>query len=82
MNAPLLEPYLRGLREGGHDPASARMGGLLDIIVADDPEQATERILPHLAHQANTYRRGKHPDNRDAKKIAAVLSAVAGDLEA
>jgi alkanesulfonate monooxygenase SsuD/methylene tetrahydromethanopterin reductase-like flavin-dependent oxidoreductase (luciferase family) len=59
LSAPLLEPYLRGLREGGHDPATARMGGLLDIIVADDPEQATERILPHLAHQANTYRRGK-----------------------
>jgi alkanesulfonate monooxygenase SsuD/methylene tetrahydromethanopterin reductase-like flavin-dependent oxidoreductase (luciferase family) len=59
LDRALLEPYLGGLREGGHDPADARMGGLLDIIVADDPEQATERILPHLAYQANTYRRGK-----------------------
>jgi CspA family cold shock protein len=31
---------------------------------------------------SNTYRRGKHPDGRDAKKIGAVLRAVAGDIEA
>jgi alkanesulfonate monooxygenase SsuD/methylene tetrahydromethanopterin reductase-like flavin-dependent oxidoreductase (luciferase family) len=59
LNPALLEPYRAGLAEGGHDPAAARMGGLLDIVVADDPEQATERLLPHLAHQVNTYRLGK-----------------------
>jgi alkanesulfonate monooxygenase SsuD/methylene tetrahydromethanopterin reductase-like flavin-dependent oxidoreductase (luciferase family) len=46
-----------GLREGGHDPATARVSGVLDVIVADDPEAARERILPHYAHQLNTYRR-------------------------
>ena len=45
----------RGPREGGHDPASARTGGMLDIVVADDPEATLARILPHLLHQANTY---------------------------
>ena len=40
------------------------------------------RIMRGLDGLSNTYRRGKHPDNRDAKKIAAVLRAVAGDLEA
>jgi len=29
---------------------------MLDIIVADDPEEAFERILPHYAHQLNSYR--------------------------
>jgi hypothetical protein len=29
---------------------------MLDIIVADDPEAAFERILPHYVHQLNSYR--------------------------
>lgn len=52
----LIEPYRAGLVEGGHDPASARMGGLIDIVVADDPAEAFERILPHYAYQLNSYR--------------------------
>jgi alkanesulfonate monooxygenase SsuD/methylene tetrahydromethanopterin reductase-like flavin-dependent oxidoreductase (luciferase family) len=56
LDRSLLEPYRLGLTEGGHDPASARTGGMLDIIVADDPEEAFERILPHYAHQLNSYR--------------------------
>ncbi|WP_433066810.1 LLM class flavin-dependent oxidoreductase [Dactylosporangium sp. CS-033363] len=59
LDPSLLPVYRQGLLEGGHDPGTARMGGLLDIVVADDPEAATERILPHFAHQANTYRQGK-----------------------
>jgi len=30
---------------------------------------------------SNTYRRGRHPDRRAASKVAAVLRAVADDLE-
>lgn len=56
LDRSLLEPYREGLFEGGHDPAIARTGGMLDIIVADDPEAAFERILPHYAHQLNSYR--------------------------
>lgn len=55
LDRQLLEPYREGLVEGGHDPAIARTGGLLDIVVADDPEAALARILPHYLHQANTY---------------------------
>ena len=55
LDQRLLEPYRAGLVEGGHDPASARTGGMLDVIVADDPESALHRILPHYLHQANTY---------------------------
>ena len=55
LDRSLLEPYRNGLAEGGHDIATARTGGMLDVIVADDPEAALVRILPHFLHQANTY---------------------------
>jgi len=40
-----------------------------------------EDLIKLLDGVSNTYRRGKHPDSRDAKKIAAVLRAVSADLE-
>jgi CspA family cold shock protein len=40
-----------------------------------------EDLIKLLDDISNTYRRGKHPDARDAKKIAAVLRAVADDIE-
>ena len=57
LSSALLEPYRAGLEEGGHDPASARMAGLANLIVADDPEAAWPRIAPHLAYQRNSYNR-------------------------
>jgi hypothetical protein len=56
LNAELLAPYREGLTQGGHDPSSARMMGLLGVIVADDPEATYERLLPYVCHQLNTYR--------------------------
>jgi alkanesulfonate monooxygenase SsuD/methylene tetrahydromethanopterin reductase-like flavin-dependent oxidoreductase (luciferase family) len=59
-----LAPYLEGLREGGHEATAARMAGVIDIVVADDPEAAWPRIVPHDLHQINSYRvaraRGEH----------------------
>ena len=40
-----------------------------------------EDLIKLLDDVSTTYRRGKHPDSRDAKKIAAVLRAVADDIE-
>jgi cold shock protein len=40
-----------------------------------------EDLIKLLDDVSNTYRRGKQPDTRDAKKIAAVLRAVADDIE-
>ena len=57
LDTALLEPYRRGLAAGGHDPASARMSGLVNVILADDPELARDRIAPHLAYQNESYRR-------------------------
>ena len=48
------------------------------------PDEMTviiEDLIKLLDGVSNTYRRGKHPDSRDAKKIATVLRAVADDLE-
>jgi alkanesulfonate monooxygenase SsuD/methylene tetrahydromethanopterin reductase-like flavin-dependent oxidoreductase (luciferase family) len=57
LDRALLAPYQRGLTEAGHNPANARMGGLVEILLADDPDEARERVLPHYAHQVNSYRR-------------------------
>jgi CspA family cold shock protein len=49
-----------------------------------DPDQMTvivEDLIKLLDGVSNTFRRGKHPDGRDAKKIAAVLRAVADDID-
>lgn len=73
LDRSLLDPYREGLIEGGHNPAIARTGGMLDIIVADDPEEAFERILPHYAHQLNSYRAAAVAGSgRDAPKEITV----------
>jgi hypothetical protein len=41
-----------------------------------------EDLIKLLDGVSTTYRRGKRPDVRDAKKIASVLRAVASDLDA
>ncbi len=56
LDRDLLEPYHAGLAEGGFAPSRAKMGGLVDILVADDPPAAAERLLPYWVHQQNTYR--------------------------
>jgi cold shock protein len=40
-----------------------------------------EDLIKLLDGVSNTYRRSKHPDSRESKKIAAVLKAVAADLD-
>jgi CspA family cold shock protein len=41
-----------------------------------------EDLIKLLDGVSASYRRGRHPDARDGKKTAAVLRAVADDLEA
>ncbi|MGH8827147.1 MAG: cold-shock protein, partial [Jiangellaceae bacterium] len=38
-------------------------------------------LIKLLDGLSNTYRRGRHPDPKAAKKVASVLRAVADDLE-
>ena len=79
LDRSLIDPYREGLVDGGHDPATARTGGMLDIIVADDPEEAFERILPHYAHQLNSYRAAAVAGSgRDAPKEITVEKLRSG----
>lgn len=48
----------------------------------DEMINIVEDLIKLLDGISNVYRRGKHPEGRDAKKIATVLRAVAEDLEA
>ena len=48
----------------------------------DEMVLLVEDLIKLLDEVSNTYRRGKHPDGRDAKKIGTVLRAVAADIEA
>ena len=40
-----------------------------------------EDLMKLLDGISDDYRRGKHPDPKEAKQVAALLRAVAGDLE-
>jgi alkanesulfonate monooxygenase SsuD/methylene tetrahydromethanopterin reductase-like flavin-dependent oxidoreductase (luciferase family) len=53
----LLDPYVKGLREGGHNAAKARMCGAIDGWVSEDPEKDWPVVAKHLAYQQNSYRR-------------------------
>ncbi len=53
----LLAPYVEGLTAGGHDPSTARMAGLVNTVLVDDPDEAWPRIKPHFEYQWNSYRR-------------------------
>lgn len=55
LNQDQLQPYLEGLKEGGHDPASGRLCGPAGLIVADDPEKVWAEIKPNLGYQWSTY---------------------------
>jgi cold shock protein len=49
-----------------------------------DPEEMVvlvEDLIKLLDGLSSAYRRGRHPDARDAKKIGALLRAVADDVE-
>ena len=48
----------------------------------DEMVVIVEDLIKLLDGVSASYRRGRHPDARDGKKIAAVLRAVADDLEA
>ncbi len=66
----LHQPYLDGLSEGGHPPSAARMGGLVNLLLADDPEAAWPRIAPHLAYQRQSYESAAAEDREGASTPA------------
>ncbi|OLS99534.1 hypothetical protein BJF90_08555 [Pseudonocardia sp. CNS-004] len=62
LDRDLWEPYAEGLAEGGHHVAAARMGGLVNVFLADDPDRARALITPHArAARGATYRGAQTP---------------------
>jgi CspA family cold shock protein len=47
----------------------------------DEMIEIVEDLIKLLDDVSTTYRRGKHPDAKESKRIAAVLRAVADDIE-
>lgn len=56
LQRSVLDIYLQGLKDGGHDPGDARMASPFDMIVAEDPERARTILQPHIEYQATAYR--------------------------
>jgi alkanesulfonate monooxygenase SsuD/methylene tetrahydromethanopterin reductase-like flavin-dependent oxidoreductase (luciferase family) len=78
----LVAPYERGLAEGGHDLAVGRRGGLVNFILADDPEAVWPRVTPHIAYQRDSYNRYGIEGKADGQAGALSLSAGPVDVEA
>jgi alkanesulfonate monooxygenase SsuD/methylene tetrahydromethanopterin reductase-like flavin-dependent oxidoreductase (luciferase family) len=55
LGTELFQTYRTALAEAGHDPAGARVSGLANMVIADDPEAAWPRIAPHLSYQWTSY---------------------------
>lgn len=49
--------YRKGLEEGGHDTASARMAGALTAWISDDPDRDWDLISPVVTTRFDGYRR-------------------------
>lgn len=57
IDPALLRPYRDGLVQGGHDPAGARMAGLVPAYASDDPERDWPVVAPLHAAQWDSYLR-------------------------
>ncbi|HEY1778694.1 MAG TPA: LLM class flavin-dependent oxidoreductase [Solirubrobacteraceae bacterium] len=52
----VLDAYLHGLEEGGHEPREARMSGPVNVFLADDPERAWPDVARYYAYLYDSYR--------------------------
>lgn len=55
LDRTLLPRYEKGRRDAGLD-GPGRTGGVVNMLLARDPDRAAERLLPHLAYHLNSYR--------------------------
>jgi alkanesulfonate monooxygenase SsuD/methylene tetrahydromethanopterin reductase-like flavin-dependent oxidoreductase (luciferase family) len=81
LGEDLVAPYVEGLREGGHDPASGRRAALLNLILADDPEAAYPRIAPCIEYQRGSYSRYGAEGRSDGSTGASTVAAGPIDVE-
>lgn len=57
ISPEVYPPYRQGLLDGGHDPATARMAGMVVAFVTHDPDRDWPLVAKHHAYQWDSYRR-------------------------
>ena len=57
LDPDLVEPYRKGLADGGHDAGSARMAGGVQGWVSEDPDADWPLVSRHVVAQFDSYRR-------------------------
>ena len=77
LGGELFETYVQTLEIAGHPPEAARLAGLANLILADDPEAAWAQIRPHLSYQWESYAR-YGAEGRGAIRSAAVARVSVG----
>lgn len=55
LRRDLAGPYLSALEENGHDTADARMGGVVWMLIGDDPERQQAEAASYVEHQRRSY---------------------------
>jgi alkanesulfonate monooxygenase SsuD/methylene tetrahydromethanopterin reductase-like flavin-dependent oxidoreductase (luciferase family) len=75
LSAATVAEYRTGWSDSGRDPAAARVAGVVDVLVADDPDRTWDRVRPHYCYQLNTYRQahgraGLSPDEIGDRRAA------------
>jgi hypothetical protein len=58
IDRALLTPYVEGLEEGGHRADAARMGGLVNVFLTDDPDRVRDEVLGPARAARESYRSG------------------------
>ena len=85
ISPELYEPYRQGLVDGGHHPNSARMAGVVNAFVTDDPERDWPLVAKHHAYQWDSYRAHMvegttHPSPRAIDPEKSRSAGIAGGL--
>jgi alkanesulfonate monooxygenase SsuD/methylene tetrahydromethanopterin reductase-like flavin-dependent oxidoreductase (luciferase family) len=55
IDPELVAPYREGLAAAGHGEHRVRMGGLVNVFLADDPDAARERLRPGGRRNRSSY---------------------------
>jgi alkanesulfonate monooxygenase SsuD/methylene tetrahydromethanopterin reductase-like flavin-dependent oxidoreductase (luciferase family) len=75
LDLSLVEPYVDALETAGGSREEARMGGVLQMLVAPDPERAWAAVKPHLGAQWDGYR--AHQARSDGRPVPAPIDPEA-----
>lgn len=80
LDPSLLGPYREGLRAGGHDQSEARVSGLANLVISDDPERDWLRVSPHVAYMFTTYARYANDAAAAMRDTKAGVDSVFADM--